>query len=286
MRSTPHVPERRSNLAHEEHAPETRGLLAYEEHAPETRGLLADEEHTPDQAIITPRACRQLDIVLIYEGFNYVLKTPRPFPPLPEDPPEEYEVFKKCNKVDEMTRCYILASLSNVLQSQHLHYLTSADIMLNLKEMFGQVGKSARQTTMTNLMTTKMVQGTPVQDHALKMIGFLNELKILGCNLDSELQVDMIIASLLDSLNSFRVNYSTNKLEYSLAELLNELVTFEGIIKSKGASVNYNQSAGPSTSKPKRRGKKKKNDGAQTVLMPTKVIQKDKGKKKVWVESE
>ncbi|XP_059627219.1 uncharacterized protein LOC132270012 [Cornus florida] len=87
---------------------------------------------------------RQLDIILKYEGLNYMLTTPRPSPPLPEDPPEEHEVFKKWNKADEMTRCYILASISNVLQSQHLQYLTSADIMLNLKEMFGQIGKSAR----------------------------------------------------------------------------------------------------------------------------------------------
>ncbi|XP_059669595.1 uncharacterized protein LOC132314797, partial [Cornus florida] len=166
-----------------------------------------------------------------------------------------------------MTRCYILASLSNVLQSQHLQYLTSADIMLNLKEMFGQIGKSARQNAMTNLMTIKMVQGTSVREHALKMIGFLNELEIFGCNLDGELQVDMIIASLPDSFNSFRVNYYMNKLEYTLAELLNELVTFEGINKSKGASINYTQSAGPSTSRPKRRGKKKKKDGAKTVVV-------------------
>ncbi|XP_059637075.1 uncharacterized protein LOC132278863 [Cornus florida] len=77
-----------------------------------------------------------------------------------------------------------------------------------------------------------------------------------------------------------------NKLEYTLAELLNELVTFEGINKSKGASINYTQSAGPSTSRPKRRGKKKKKDGAKTVVVPNKVIQKDKGKKKVRVEGE
>ncbi|XP_059636001.1 protein LAZY 1-like [Cornus florida] len=60
---------------------------------------------------------RLLDIVLTYEGFNYVFPTPRPSPPLLEDPLEEHEVFKEWNKVDEMTRCYILASLLNLLKS-------------------------------------------------------------------------------------------------------------------------------------------------------------------------
>ena len=54
---------------------------------------------------------------------------------------------------------------------------------------------------MKNLMSTKMVEGTLVREHVLKMISFINELDMLGAEIDSETQVDVILASLLDSFN-------------------------------------------------------------------------------------
>ena len=41
---------------------------------------------------------------------------------------------------------------------------------------------------MKALLNTKMAEGTPVQDHVLKMIAHLNELKILGVKIDEETQ--------------------------------------------------------------------------------------------------
>ena len=61
-----------------------------------------------------------------------------------------------------MARCYILASMSNVLQQQHERMLTTYDILLNVKEMFGEQGRAARQVAMKALLNTKMAEGTPV----------------------------------------------------------------------------------------------------------------------------
>ena len=58
--------------------------------------------------------------------------------------------------------------------------LTAYDIMLNLKEMFGDQNRAGRQVAMKALLNTKMAEGTPVRDQVLKMITHLNELKILG----------------------------------------------------------------------------------------------------------
>ena len=65
--------------------------------------------------------------------------------------------------------------------------------MLHLKEMFGEQSKSAWQTAMKNLMSTKMVEGTLVWEHVLKMISFINELDMLGAEIDSEIQVEDLI---------------------------------------------------------------------------------------------
>ena len=83
---------------------------------------------------------------------------------------------------------------------------------------------------MRALLNTKMAKGTPVRDHVLKMIAHLNELEILGAEIDGASQVDIVLMSLPKSLKNFRLNYSMSKGSYSLAELLKELQAVEGIL--------------------------------------------------------
>ena len=63
---------------------------------------------------------------------------------------------------------------------------TAYDMMMNLKEMFGDQTHSTRQKAMKDLMNTTMAETTPVRDHVLKMIGLLNKLEILGAEIDGE----------------------------------------------------------------------------------------------------
>ena len=59
--------------------------------------------------------------------------------------------------------------------------------------MFGEQGRLARQDTMRIILNSKMAQGTPIREHCLKMISYLNTLEILGADIDGESQVDMIL---------------------------------------------------------------------------------------------
>ena len=72
-----------------------------------------------------------------------------------------------------------------------------------------------------------------MQDHVLKVISHLNELEILGAEIDGETQVDIVLMSLPESFNSFRLTYNMSKSHYSLAELLKELQAVEEIIGHK-----------------------------------------------------
>ncbi|XP_057485854.1 uncharacterized protein LOC130772132 [Actinidia eriantha] len=136
---------------------------------------------------------------------------------------------------------------------------TTRDIMLNLKEMFGEQGRSARQDVMRNLLNTKMAEGTPVKEQALKMIGFLNKLDILDAEIDADSQIDIILQSLPDSFNQFRLNYLMNKNHYTLSKLMNELQATKGIIKSK-KHVLMVSTRGSSKLKPKGKKLMKKNN--------------------------
>ena len=67
------------------------------------------------------------------------------------------------------------------------------DIMLCLKEMFGEQGRSVRQETIRQIYNTKMTESTLVREHCLRMISNLNTLEVLGADIDGESQVDMIL---------------------------------------------------------------------------------------------
>ncbi|KAH0764752.1 hypothetical protein KY285_000623 [Solanum tuberosum] len=106
--------------------------------------------------------------------------------------------------------------------------MTSAyDMLASLKEMFGEQNRAAKQTAMEALLTTTRAEGSYVREHVLKLMNYLNELEILGAEIDKESQVEMILQTLPDSFQQFRLNYNMNKMDMSLVKLLNELQAVE-----------------------------------------------------------
>ena len=57
--------------------------------------------------------------------------------------------------------------------------------------MFRKHGRHARQIAIQKIMNAKMLEGTPIQEHVLKMISYLNELETLGANIDAQTQVNI-----------------------------------------------------------------------------------------------
>ena len=78
-----------------------------------------------------------------------------------------------------------------------------------------------------------MTEGTPVQNHVLKMIEWIEKLTGLGMVLEDNLCVDIVLQSLPDSFSQFIMNFNMNKLEVTLPELLNMLREVESTIKKK-----------------------------------------------------
>ena len=88
---------------------------------------------------------RNLDIVLTVENYKFVLTDLCPPKPHEGATEQEAKPYKKWAKADEMLWCYTLASMLNILQHQHQSIPITYDMMMNLKEMFGDQTCSARQ---------------------------------------------------------------------------------------------------------------------------------------------
>ncbi|CAA0834951.1 Unknown protein, partial [Striga hermonthica] len=170
---------------------------------------------------------------LTAEGYKFATVEACPVVPADNAPDQEKEEYARWKKADEMAKCYILASLSNVLQHQHQSMNTAADMLLNLKELFGHQSRAARQEAMRVLMNMTMQEGTPVREHVLAMMAQLNELEVLGAFIDGETQVDIVLQSLPKSFEQFRLNYNMNKMLMTLSELVAELKSAEGLFRQK-----------------------------------------------------
>lgn len=55
------------------------------------------------------------------------------------------------------------------------------------------------------------------------MMDFINELEILGGEIDAQSQVDVILSPLLESFNQYVLNYNMKILNLSLMELMESL---------------------------------------------------------------
>nr|XP_009769261.1 PREDICTED: uncharacterized protein LOC104220142 [Nicotiana sylvestris] len=116
---------------------------------------------------------RNLDIFLTAEGYKFVIT---------EECPEKPE---------------------NATDDQHQSMGSAYDMLESLKEMFGEQNHAAKQTAMKSLLNTKMVEGSSVRDHVLKMMGLLNELEVLGAVIDKSLKLRWSSRLCLTVFNSF-----------------------------------------------------------------------------------
>ena len=85
-----------------------------------------------------------LDMVLTTDKYKWALFTPCHAAPTTESSNEQLIEYEKWKQSDEMAKCYILGSMSNVLQEQHHSMETVADIMSSVDEMFSRLARRAR----------------------------------------------------------------------------------------------------------------------------------------------
>ncbi|XP_073045616.1 uncharacterized protein [Primulina eburnea] len=128
---------------------------------------------------------RNLLIVLTAEKHKFVLNKP-----CPSVPTAESTVAQK------QARCYILGSISNVLQQKHQNMDTATKIMDSLQEMFEHRERHARKAAIRTIMNMRMKPRTPVRDHMLALIAQFNVAEVLGAEIKSETQVDMALETL------------------------------------------------------------------------------------------
>jgi hypothetical protein len=76
-----------------------------------------------------------------------------------------------------------------------------------------------------------LAEGSPVSPHVIKMMGYIETLTKLGCEIKDDLATDVILQSLPVSYESFIMDFHMNGMEKTMAELHGMLKTVEDSIK-------------------------------------------------------
>ncbi|RVW45213.1 Retrovirus-related Pol polyprotein from transposon TNT 1-94 [Vitis vinifera] len=200
-----------------------------------------------------------MNILLINENYHFVLK--EDCPPVPPANASK-AVSKEYNRwiiANNKARCYLLATMNEVLRTKHEGLETASEIMESLQQMFGRPSEQARHEAVKTVMNSKMKNGSSVREHVFKMIHHFNEAEINGAKIDEKTQVGMILETLSPFFLQFRTNYIMNHKKCNLTELLNELQSYETLIDDKGGKTNIAEANAVVGKASSSRNKKKRN---------------------------
>ncbi|KAJ9558575.1 hypothetical protein OSB04_013189 [Centaurea solstitialis] len=229
-----------------------------------------------------------LMIVLRHERKWYVLEEPLGEAPPANAPAAARNAHKKHSDDLLDVACLMLATMSPDLQAGLIN-TNAYDMIRQLRDMFQTQARTERYDATKAFNECKMVKGTSVSDHVMKMKRHLDHLERLGHPVPLQLATDTILNSLSEDYMPFVVNYNMNNMEKTIAELHSMLKTTElnmgnknktkdvlmvkdGGVKKKNGHASTSKGKGPvqaiqsapKKGKSKGKGKKVKPNKART----------------------
>ncbi|KAJ9557737.1 hypothetical protein OSB04_012351, partial [Centaurea solstitialis] len=169
---------------------------------------------------------RNLMIVLKHERKWYVLEEPLGEAPPATAPAAARNAHKKHSDDLLDVACLMLATMSPDLQAGLIN-TNAYDMIRQLRDMFQTQARTERYDATKAFSECKMIKGTSVSDHVMKMKRHLDHLERLGHLVPLQLATDTILNSLSNDYKPFVVNYNMNNMEKSIAELHSMLKTAE-----------------------------------------------------------
>jgi hypothetical protein len=102
-----------------------------------------------------------------------------------------------------------------------------------LRGMFENQARDERYNISKVLSTCKLGEGSRVSPHVIKMMGYIETLTKLGCEINDDLATDMILQWLPLNYELFIMNFHMNGIETTVAEL-------HGMLKTTNDSIKKN----------------------------------------------
>ena len=154
---------------------------------------------------------RKIMYLLVVENIDYITDTPEPEEPKKDATAEEkseymleYENWAKDNK---KARVFMLGSMSDSLAAEYESERNAQKIMGRLEKDFGDISLVKVLSLVNRFLSTKMNEGASVNEHINKLSVLGEELKIAGYPFQEEVQVMVVLNSLPNSWEQFKMSF-------------------------------------------------------------------------------
>ncbi|KAL0427638.1 UNVERIFIED_CONTAM: hypothetical protein Slati_2938600 [Sesamum latifolium] len=133
---------------------------------------------------------RNLRIVLDFENQAYILDRSLPRALQEESTYEEHLTFEKWREDKRKVRSIVLGSMSNDIQKQYGRHDNVQSIMLRMSQIYTVPDRHIRYVATKTFFDTKMIEGSSVQEHGVKMLSLVEKFKDLKADLAKETYID------------------------------------------------------------------------------------------------
>ncbi|XP_074291699.1 uncharacterized protein LOC141618484 [Silene latifolia] len=139
------------------------------------------------------------------------------------------EVFETYQKESIAVKNVFIFSMEPDLQRSAIKMSTGYEIYTRLMTMFSQVPRIIQYEAASQFIALNIKEGQKVSPHMLKMIEYVETLKLQGVEIPEQLVIDRVLHSLsrIKGYVQFRVNYNMQNLKTDLHELDKMLVQAE-----------------------------------------------------------
>ncbi|XP_043705442.1 uncharacterized protein LOC122655303 [Telopea speciosissima] len=158
--------------------------------------------------------------------------------------PIEKALHEKWTRSNHLCLLFIKKSIGKTIKGSTLESDDAKTYLASVEKRFASVGKSLVGTLMGKLVTMKYNGSSGIAHHICEMANLATQLQKLNQKMNELFLIEMILQSLPDKFEPFKIHRNTNDDDWDVNELQSKLIQEEQRLKQVSNFVAHKRKSG------------------------------------------